>query len=132
MPSIIVDTSQWVQYFRLPGSAEGTEVRRLIEANDIYMIGIVYAELVRGARSDRQLQIIRRVLDALPYLEVTLQTWQGTGGLLAQLQRQGQKIPMADALIVALALQHEISVYTRDEHFQRIPELNLHQPQQQG
>ena len=128
MPSIIVDTSQWVQYFRLPDSDEATEVRRLIEADEVYMVGIVYAELVRGARNDRQLQTTRRILDALPYLEVTLQTWQGTGGLLALLQRQGQRIPIADALIAALALQHEISVYTRDEHFQRVPELDLHQP----
>ena len=123
---VIVDTSEWVQYFRFADSTEAAEVRRLLVAGEVVMVGIVYAELLRGARDAAQFHALEDHLDALPFLEMTGATWRATGRILGELQRRGSAISLPDAAIAALALEHGLQVYTRDDHFQRIPGLELH------
>jgi predicted nucleic acid-binding protein len=33
---------------------------------------------------------------------------------------------MSDLIVAALALENNLSVFTRDDHFQHIPDLRLH------
>ena len=123
---VIVDTSQWVQYFRVAGSAEADEVRRLLVSAEVVIVGVVYTELLRGARDENQFRALEEQLDALPFLEMTRATWGATGRILSDLQQRGSVISLPDAAIAALALEHGLKVYTRDDHFQRIPGLELH------
>ena len=123
---VVVDTSQWIQYFRVAGSPEAMEVRRLLTSGEVVMVGVVYAELLRGARNQDQFRALEEQLDALPFLEMSKDTWSSTGRILSDLQRQGLPISLPDAAIAALALEHELHVFSRDEHFQRVPELELH------
>jgi predicted nucleic acid-binding protein len=47
----------------------------------------------------------------------------------AQLRRSGQLIPDMDLLIAATALDHDLTLVTRNRrHFARIPDLTLYQP----
>ena len=126
MPSVIVDTSEWAQYFRVALSAEAVEVRRLLTSGDVVMVGIVYAELFRGARDGDQLRTLQEELDALSFLQTRKETWRRAGALMAELQWRGLTIPLPDAVIAAQALEHQCRVFTRDEHFRRVPELELH------
>jgi predicted nucleic acid-binding protein len=43
--------------------------------------------------------------------------------LFVQLTRAGTPIPDNDRWIAALTLQHQLTLITRDKHFERIPEL---------
>jgi predicted nucleic acid-binding protein len=43
--------------------------------------------------------------------------------LFVQLKRAGTPVPDNDLWIAALALEHDLVLITRDEHFQRIPQL---------
>ena len=43
--------------------------------------------------------------------------------LFAQLRTQGTPIPSNDIWIAALALQHDLVLYSRDEHFRHLPQL---------
>ncbi len=124
--AVVVDTSQWVQYFRTGASAEAAEVDRLLALAEVVMVGVVYAELLCGARDETQFRALDEQLDALPFFEMTNTIWRDTGRILSDLQRRGLTIPLPDAVIAALALEHGLEVYTRDDHFQRIPELELH------
>ncbi|MQG82114.1 MAG: PIN domain-containing protein, partial [SAR202 cluster bacterium] len=47
------------------------------------------------------------------------------GELLAELQIRGHSIPFQDAAIAALALQHNLPVLTRDQHFSRVCRIQL-------
>ena len=129
MPLVIVDTSEWIKYFRALGSPEGQEVRRLLEAGEVTMVGVVYAELLRGARSREQFTTLQEQLTALPFVEVSKETWTTTGHILNALERSGNPIALPDALIAALALETEMRVFSRDEHFQRVEGLELHKLQ---
>jgi tRNA(fMet)-specific endonuclease VapC len=43
--------------------------------------------------------------------------------LFVQLKRAGTPIPDNDLWIAALSLQHQLTLITRDQHFERIPQL---------
>jgi tRNA(fMet)-specific endonuclease VapC len=45
------------------------------------------------------------------------------GVLMAQLRRAGTPIPTNDVWIAALTLQHGLTLYARDRHFDLIPQL---------
>ena len=127
MPPVIVDSSAWIEYFRDPDSAHGDEVERLVKDGDAILVGVVYAELLRGARNEGELRSLDERLEALPFLEAGRETWRRAGQLLFDLRRQGLTIPLTDAVIAALALEGDHRLYTLDEHFQRVPGIRLHQ-----
>ena len=128
MARVIVDTSEWIEYFRVPDSPEGKEVRRLLLAGEVVMVGVVYAELLRGARNRRQFTTLQEEFNALPFVEASKDTWTATGRILNNLERQGIRIPLADALIAALALQIDAEVFSGDKHFQRVEGLGVRTP----
>ncbi len=124
---VIVDHSAWLQDFRGPDSVEGDEVERLIKDGDAIVVGIVYAELTRGARNQDELHLLEQRLDALPFLDMNKETWRRVGRLLFDLRRQGLTLPPTDALIAAQALESDHDLYTLDEHFQQVAGLRLHE-----
>ena len=58
--------------------------------------------------------------DVLPVTEETAVTY---AALRVALKQSGRPIPANDAWIAALALQHRLTVLSRDEHFDAIPGL---------
>jgi predicted nucleic acid-binding protein len=57
-------------------------------------------------------------------LTVTEETTVSYAALRVALKRSGRPIPANDAWIAALALQHRLSVLSRDEHFDVVPGLD--------
>ena len=53
----------------------------------------------------------------------TLETAEHYARLFVQLKRGGMPLPHNDLWIAALVLQHNMRLLTRDQHFQRIPQL---------
>jgi predicted nucleic acid-binding protein len=92
------------------------------------LVGVVYAELMRGARNPEQLEILQDTLQALPYTETDRDTWTLTGNILYSLDRTGERIPVTDALIAAIAIQNDLPVYTQDAHFNRVSDLRRFEP----
>ena len=45
------------------------------------------------------------------------------GELLGDLERQGKRIPTNDVWIAAVAVQFDLPLLARDEHFRRLPRL---------
>ncbi len=126
MPPVIVDTSIWIQAFRVPTSTEKGEVERLIRTKDAAIMGIVHVELMAGARSESELLALERRLGVVEFLETNKDVWQRAGRILYGLRCRGQTIAVPDAVIAAQALEYDCEVYTLDDHFQRVPELRLH------
>jgi predicted nucleic acid-binding protein len=62
------------------------------------------------------------------YLETNKDLWKKAGELSSTLRRRGKTIPFSDILIATLALENNLSLLTRDEHFKLIPHLTLHPP----
>ena len=45
--------------------------------------------------------------------------------LFSQLRRSGSQIPTNDLWIASLAVQHGLTVFSRDKHFTRLPQLDI-------
>ena len=125
---IIADTSAWVAYLRSNDSPTHLELQRLLDRSEIVVAGAVLAEVLRGARSAGELDILAQAMRALPYTEVTWASWVRCGEITLTLKQQGVAIGLIDALIAAIAIDGGHDLYTLDSDFQRIPELRLHQP----
>jgi predicted nucleic acid-binding protein len=121
---IIADTNAWIDFIKQPESATGTAIRRLLEAGQLALVGIVLAEVVRGLRNRGS--EVGELLDALPFVEMDRETWRRAGAIARQMDGSGRPIPMGDVYIAALALENNHEILTRDKHFDRIPGLRLY------
>ena len=126
---IIVDSSVWFEFERVPDSLIGMEMESLLVERAVVMVGPVMSEILQGSRSDREFEFYASRLDGLPYIETDQRTWTTVGELGRRLRRQGLSIAFADLIIAALAIQHALPLYTTDTDFCRIPEIEFYEPE---
>lgn len=126
MARVIIDTSIWIEFFNRPASPERAEVERLLDQDAISLTGVILAELLQGARTQRDLRLLKETLAALPCLAESRSIWEEAGELSFHLRRQGTTLPLSDLVITVLAREHDHAIYTLDQHFQQIPKLTLH------
>lgn len=122
---VIVDTPIWIEYLRGNSSFEKTIEDGLIRGR-IYVTGPIVAELLQGVKNEKELQMLSKHIDAIPYLECGEEAWRKAGLLSFSLMKVGKTLPLTDILIAAVAMQHEASIFTLDGHFERIPEISLY------
>lgn len=106
-------------------------VATLEAAEEIFVPFVVLAELrggfaigKRGAQNERALLtfLSKPGVFALYPDEDTTRSF---AAVFRQLRAQGTPVPTHDVWIAALAMQHHLALYTRDRHFQHLPQLNL-------
>ncbi len=79
-----------------------------------------------GGSQKHRNEILLRQLLAKPTVQVLLpsrETAEHYARLFVQLKRAGTPVPDNDLWIAALVLQHDLVLITRDQHFERIPQL---------
>lgn len=122
---ILPDTCAWIDYFR-PGTAIlGRLLGQAISAGNVYVCGPVLYELVQGTRSEKEKSTLINAMGALPFLEMNEALWIKAGHLSADLRKEGKTIPFSDILIAVLAIEHDLTVLTVDEHFQKITGVSI-------
>ena len=117
---VLVDTSVWVSYFRggLPVISE--RVDRLLAGAEVCVPKIVLAELVQGAKSEREITTIEDFFDAFTILDQSPDTWLKAGKLSRQLKNRGITIHLLDCYIAVIAQENACAILTLDEHFKDI------------
>jgi len=122
---ILPDTCAWIDYFR-PGAAPlGQALDLVLSAEIVYVCGPVLYELFQGAKSGKERALLTGAFGALPYLEMNEALWIKAGQLSTDMRKEGKTIPFSDILIAALAIEHNLTVLTMDEHFRNIPGLAM-------
>lgn len=122
---ILADTSVWVEFFR-PASAKGKELERLLLDDAIWTCGIVLFELTQGVKTETERKHMLDIFSGLPYVEMSEPLWLKAGALSAALKRKGLTLPNSDIFIASLAIEHDLSVFTLDSHFEQIPGVKLY------
>jgi tRNA(fMet)-specific endonuclease VapC len=121
---IIVDTSVWIEYLKnKPTLAE--KLDRQLLAGDIFTVGPVIAELLQGAKTEKDYRMLKNSIDGLPFIETSFENWALAGDISYKLRRKGITIPITDCIIAAVAIHNNASVMTYDQHFTNIPNLKL-------
>ncbi|MEW6103464.1 MAG: PIN domain-containing protein [bacterium] len=77
----MIDTSVWIEYFKEKESKRGDEVKRLLEENRIVITGSIMAELLQGAREEKDLEKLKEAIISLPFLKEETSIWEEVGRL---------------------------------------------------
>ena len=124
---IAVDTNRYRDFC----SGVPAAVECLAKANEIYIPFVTLAELragfLCGTVSRQNEKVLVHFLNR-PRVRVLLpndDTTHHYAHLFAQLRAQGTPIPTNDLWIAALVVQHDLVLYSRDEHFKHLPQLPL-------
>lgn len=122
---VLVDTSLLINFLKnkAPNAAA---VERLITSKRIRTTGVIAAELLQGARTATEEAYVVELLEGIPAVEMTSALWMKAGRLSSSLRRKGITLPLSDIAIAALAIEHNLSIFTLDRHFEQIPGVKLH------
>ncbi len=124
---LLLDTNRYDDL----NQGDPTVVRRAESAEEIWLPLIVLGELRAGFRIGSQQRRNERLLakflskPKVDLLIPTAETAQFYAQIWAALSTQGTLIPTNDIWIAAQALEHDLTLDTRDQHFQHVPGLQL-------
>lgn len=121
---ILAETDVLIDFLRGGGAAE--RVSQEIERGALATSAISRFELMSGAQTKRQHRSISDLLTVLPLLSFDEKAADLAALTRLELERQGQRIGMADLMIAGIVLAHGTRLLTRNRrHFERIPRLEL-------
>jgi len=104
-------------------------IEKISSASEVFVSSIVVGELYYGAyKSSKQKQNIERLnelVKALPVLPCDTDVALEYGVIKAQLLKKGKPIPENDIWIAAIAKKHNLTMVTRDGHYEYIDELEI-------
>lgn len=120
---LLVDTSVWIDFFQAPESETANTLTGLIKGhNRVVLCGIVLQEILQGIKARKSYDLVREHLLIFPFVETNRETWLLAASIYRDLRAQGVTLPSVDVTIGALAIQHSLSLFTRDNHFRKIAE----------
>jgi len=116
----LIDSSVWIEYFRPRGSQKVKErVKAILQREEAVSCGIVVVEILRGARNEKDFQILRDSLVSLPQISIddTVIERASRWGFL--LDRKGKVVSTTDLLIASAAYKKACLLHS-DSDFQMI------------
>ena len=122
---VIVDTSVLISFFRGENKI-ADKVSSLLQNNRVVTTGIIIAELLQGMKDMREESNISDILAEISPLEITTDIWIKAGNLALSLRKKGINLPLTDVAIAALAIEHNLSIFTLDKHFEQIPGVRVY------
>ena len=125
--SVLLDTNIVIALF-----ANDTSVQQqLADSAEVFVPSVVLGELYFGAQKSTRVQENRSRIDDFAAANLILlcdtATARQYGVIKYQLRIKGAPIPENDIWIAATAIQHQLTLITRDKHFQSVDGLKLEQ-----
>lgn len=121
----LIDTNIVIAIF----AQEAGVLQRLQQALFYFLPSIVLGELYYGARKSGRVEAnVQRVEDFVAHnavLDCDAETARHYGLIREALRAKGKPIPENDIWIAALALQHDLTLVSRDAHFNEIDGLSV-------
>ncbi len=121
----LLDTNIVIALF----ASEPDVLARLQNAQQVFVPSVVIGELHYGARKSSRVQEnlarIDQFATSVLVLSLEIDTARSYGDIKDRLRQKGKPIPENDIWIAALALQHDLILATRDEHFGDVENLKI-------
>jgi len=131
---VLVDTSIWslaLRRGRQSLSAPVQELRHLISAHRVQIIGPIRQEILSGVREEIQFKELEKRLAPFPDLPVTTEDYVTAARFFNLCRQKGVQGSNTDFLICAVAVRHRLAIFTTDKDFLsfavHLP-IILHQP----
>ncbi len=104
-------------------------IKFLEEADDVFIPSIVLGELYFGAHKSGRVEANLMEVEVLALsgaaIGCDIETARVYGRIRYELRAKGRPIPVNDTWIAAIALQHNLTLLTRDGHFKEVDNLPL-------
>ena len=117
---VLIDTSVWIKYFKNGNDQFSERVDEVLTFSDVYVPKVVIAELIQGAKSEKEISVIEEFIDAFNIIDQTDKTWVNTGRLSFSMKRKGITVNLVDCYIALLANENNCKLFSLDEHFKSI------------
>jgi predicted nucleic acid-binding protein len=114
---VFVDTCIWASFFGKPSSPEKAAVDALLDTDRLALLGPILAEVLLGFRRKDQADWAASRLQLAHYVESAWDDWRAAADLGRDLAAKGNKLPLTDLLVGAVARRCHAWVYTTDPHF---------------
>ena len=112
MNRCLIDATVWAEYLR-GGRADVRErVDKLLDGNRAVVCGVVLAALLAGVDGEPDRRFLEECLRGVPFLEAGRDAFAVAGRMAAALRRRGDAAALADLLLLALAREHRLALYT--------------------
>ncbi len=113
----LIDTSAWVEFLRDTGSAVCVRVDELL-ATDLATCHPVRMELLAGARDERHLSDLRRLLARASLIPTEAVDYEEAAALYRACRRRGETVRrLIDCLISAHAIRADLPILHVDADF---------------
>ena len=120
---VLIDTSAWIEYLKKTSHPITKEIESALILNVAATCQLVLAELLQGARSEKETDLILDLASVVRILNESESTWQEAGFLSNKLRKQGKAISLIDCYLAVLAKENKAVILTLDKHFLVIEEL---------
>jgi predicted nucleic acid-binding protein len=120
---ILVDSSAWIEFQRATGSLADRRVTQALEEDEeLLTTGVILMEILAGARDERQVADLRRLLGRCRFIPLEEPFDHETAAALYRVCRRGgntiRRLP--DCLIAAVAIRVEAGLLHQDSDFDAI------------
>ena len=92
-------------------------LEKLFKTNDIIICGVVRAELLHGAYSQKNNCELHGYLSVFRTLNLEGSDWETLGDQLYAYRMGGFTVPFVDAIVAAIGMKYGIPIWTDDKHF---------------
>ncbi len=120
---VLIDTCIWIPFFNRPHSAEKRIVDALLDEDRVAIIGPILAEVLLGFRRTEHADWVASALRGTHERVLEWDDWRHAAQLGRGLAARGHQLPLTDLVVAAVALRHDVAVYSSDPHFDVVPNL---------
>ena len=115
---ILIDSSAWIEFLRDTGSPTCIRVDQLL-GTEIAVCEPVWMEVLAGARDDRHLSDLRRLLAGATLLATESVDFEEAAALYRICRRHGETPrKLIDCLIAAIAIRSNVRILHADADFE--------------
>ena len=115
---VILDTSIWIEFLK-NNKPYFELVDKLLDRNDVIGLSFIFGELLQGAKSQRERQIIKDFRDALPKIDET-EIFIKAGYESGKHKWSDKGIGIIDSAIVLASIESNSFVWTLDQRLLRV------------
>jgi predicted nucleic acid-binding protein len=117
---VLPDTPVWSAAFRRGEEAAGSyrdEMSKLVNQGMVEIIGPIRQEILSGIRDRSKFETVRDRLRVFPDLEIGTGDYEEAAAYYNRCRSQGIQGSFTDFVICAVAVRHELAIFTDDKDF---------------
>ena len=117
---VLIDTSVWIDYFKSTNNNIAEQVDEILNNAEVYVPKSVIAELIQGAKSEKEISVIEEFVNAFHLIDQSDDTWSKAGKLSYTMKRKGITANLMDCYLAVIAQENNCKILTLDRHFKDI------------